>query len=513
MSTASGTAAHHRTNRRVLVVGIDGVRLDVLRRLPTPHLDALAARGFLAPVEVDEHTPTLSGPCWATVVTGVTAAKHGVWSNDLSGNRLRVFPDFATRLATQDGRRTFVAAGWQPLLLARDGGPLFRAPSRIAHSAPLAETPEAWEACDDQITEDAARVLATDDPEASFVYLGAVDETGHLLGCGPRYEQAVTAADERLGRLLAAVESRATYADEAWTYLVVTDHGHVDAGGHGGRSTAERTAWLIGAGPDIADRAPDRPLHHTDVAAQVYAALGRPADRHWALDGRPFAATPQAVLLDMDGTLVDTEPLWWRAAQDTAAGVGHELTDADLPMVLGRAAADTASHLRDVTGTARSAAGLGEELDARFRAAVEAGASPLPGAVELLALLRDLDLPVALVSASPRPVVDTVLKVLGQDTFHVTVAAGETPRTKPAADPYLQAARELGVDPAACVAVEDSPAGVAAAEAAGCRVIVVPSAVPVPPAPRRTIVESLWDIDARTLREAGLRARLGSPGP
>ncbi|MFG3103666.1 HAD-IA family hydrolase [Streptomyces sp. NPDC048182] len=490
--------------RRVLVIGVDGVRLDVLRRVATPHLDALAARGFLAPVLVDEDTPTMSGPCWATVVTGVGAARHGVWSNDFGGNRLSVFPDFATRLAEQDGRRTFVAAGWRPLLLARDGGPLFAAPSRTAYSAPLAETAEDWDACDEQITEDAVRVLATDDPEASFVYLGAVDETGHVLGCGRRYEEAVVAADARVGRLVAAVESRPSYAEEAWTYLVVTDHGHVDAGGHGGRSALERTAWLIAAGPDIADRAPDRPLAHADVAAQVYASLGRPLDRHWTLDGRPFAAMPHAVLLDMDGTLVDTEPLWWRAAREVAAGLGHELTDADLPSVLGRASTDTAAHVRDVTGTARSVAELAEELDARFLAAVESGAVPLPGALALLSLLRELGIPVALVSASPRPVVDAVLKTLGADAFHVTVAAGETPRTKPAADPYLRAARLLGVDPASCLAVEDSPAGVAAAEAAECRLLVVPSGLPVPPGPRRTLVEGLLGVDARTLREAGL---------
>lgn len=157
--SGKGPSVHHAAHR-VLVVGIDGVRLDVLNRLPTPHLDALAAEGFLAPIEVDADTPTMSGPCWATVVTGVTVAKHGVWSNDFTGNRLDVFPDFATRLAVQDGRRTFVAAGWQPLMQAHHGGPLFRAPSRAAYVSPTADTPEAWEHCDEQITEASVRVLA-----------------------------------------------------------------------------------------------------------------------------------------------------------------------------------------------------------------------------------------------------------------------------------------------------------------------------------------------------------------
>lgn len=281
-------------DRRVLVVGIDGVRLDTLRRLPTPHLDTLAAEGFLAPVEVDDRTPTMSGPCWATVVTGVGVDKHGVWSNDFGGHRLDVFPDFATRLARQYGRRTFVAAGWQPLMQVRDGGPLFRAPSRSVYVAPVEDTPEAWERCDEQITAEAARVLAdaADDIAASFVYLGAPDETAHCLGCGEEYEASVRRADERVGRLLDAVRGRPTYGREHWTVLVVTDHGHVDAGGHGGRSAQERTAWLIAAGPGIG--AAPATVRHVDVAAQVFTALGRDADRHWTLDGRPFtvAATP-----------------------------------------------------------------------------------------------------------------------------------------------------------------------------------------------------------------------------
>lgn len=271
---------------RVLVVGIDGVRLDTLRRLPTPHLDTLAADGFLAPIEVDDRTPTMSGPCWATILTGVGVEKHGVWSNDFTGHRLDVFPDFATRLAAQSGRRTFVAAGWQPLMQVRDGGPLFRAPSRSTYVSPVADTPEAWETCDERITEEAVRVLGGDDMDASFVYLGSPDETAHFVGCGDAYEAAVLRADERVGRLLNAVRSRPAYDSERWTFLVVTDHGHVDAGGHGGRSEEERTAWLIATGPGLR-AAPER-IRHVDVAAQVFASLGVDADRHWTLDGRPL---------------------------------------------------------------------------------------------------------------------------------------------------------------------------------------------------------------------------------
>ncbi|BAU87537.1 type I phosphodiesterase/nucleotide pyrophosphatase [Streptomyces laurentii] len=273
----------------VLVVGIDGVRLDLLPELHTPHLDAIARAGFLAPVEVDSATPTMSGPCWATIVTGVGVAKHGVWGNRLHGNRLDVFPDFTTRLAADRGLRTFAVGGWAPLFLAQEGGPLFVAPTRLGYVAPREDTPQGWEEADGRVTTDAEHLIGLDeDLHAGFVYLGAVDETAHFLGCGPEYRASIEAADARLGRLLAAVRRRPAYADEQWTVIVVTDHGHRDEGGHGGRSPQERTAWIAACGPGLSADAAPPVLHHADVAAQVYTALGITPDPHWTLDGSPF---------------------------------------------------------------------------------------------------------------------------------------------------------------------------------------------------------------------------------
>jgi predicted AlkP superfamily pyrophosphatase or phosphodiesterase len=282
--------------RRVLVVGIDGVRLDLLDALRTPHLDSVRDAGFLAPVLIDEQTPTISGPCWATIVTGVQVSKHGIWNNHFTGHRLDVFPDFATRLTRFYGRKSFVAASWDPLVLAQDGGPLFPAPSRLVYIAPEAHTAEAWEQVDEEITVDAEAVLRRDPMDASFVYLGAADETAHLHGCGEHYRTSIENADARLGRLLAAVRERPGYAFEDWTVIVVTDHGHVDEGGHGGRSTLERTAWIAACGPDLAPGVtPQRTLQHADVAAHVFTALGLEPDRHWTLEGRHFATTGPAV--------------------------------------------------------------------------------------------------------------------------------------------------------------------------------------------------------------------------
>ncbi|WP_033282319.1 HAD-IA family hydrolase [Streptomyces sp. NRRL F-525] len=203
----------------------------------------------------------------------------------------------------------------------------------------------------------------------------------------------------------------------------------------------------------------------------------------------------QAVLFDMDGTLVDTERLWCEAVEQVA---GRTLTDADQPEVLGRPVEHTADWLARTTGA--SAADLAAALHREFAARVRTGIVPRPGALALLdALARD-GVPTALVTASPRAVADTVLDALGASRFAVSVTADDTGRTKPAPDPYLAACRALGVEPAACVAVEDTQTGVSSAEAAGCAVLAVPSLAPIDAAPGRTVRDSLVGVTPAALR-------------
>lgn len=203
---------------------------------------------------------------------------------------------------------------------------------------------------------------------------------------------------------------------------------------------------------------------------------------------------PQAVLLDLDGTLVDTEGIWWAAESEVFADLGHVLDEAHRAVVVGGPMSRSLGHLMAVTGTTASLAELTTAINTRFEELIVRGAPLMPGARRLLTELSAHGVPTALVSASHRRTIDAMLRTLGAENFSFTVAGDEVTRTKPDPEPYLTAAARLGADPAACVVVEDTLTGVASAEAAGCHVVAVPSLVPIEPARRRTVVRSLEEL-------------------
>ena len=218
-----------------------------------------------------------------------------------------------------------------------------------------------------------------------------------------------------------------------------------------------------------------------------------------------------AVLWDMDGLLVDTEPLWTVAEQEFAGRRGGTFT-AEMKTAIVGTRLDLAvplllSHLGCPVTPASTEEGMGELLQRMVE--LYAGELVLmPGAVRLLAALAEQEVPQALVSSSYRVLVDAML-ASGVGPFAVTVAGDEVTRGKPAPEPYLRAAAALGVDPSRCVVLEDSPSGVVSGQAAGCAVLAVPSVpgVVVPPAPRTRVVESLRAVGAGDLRLLALGER------
>jgi len=211
--------------------------------------------------------------------------------------------------------------------------------------------------------------------------------------------------------------------------------------------------------------------------------------------GQDDGGLPGAVLFDMDGTLVDTEPVWWAAQRALVEAHGGTWTDSQAMALVGNQLEVSAEVLRREGGVDLPVRELIEVLAAQVVEELHADPRWRPGALELLTGLADLGVPLALVTMSWRSIADAMLLHLPEGTFDAVVTGDVCERGKPDPEPYLRAAAALGVPPGRCVAVEDSPTGLASAEAAGVPVLAVPHVVDLPEGPRRTVVPTLAGVE------------------
>lgn len=222
------------------------------------------------------------------------------------------------------------------------------------------------------------------------------------------------------------------------------------------------------------------------------------------------AALPAAVLWDMDGTLVDTEPYWIKAEHALIAEHGKSWSDEFAHELVGNALEVSAQLIIDRTGIPLSVTEIIESLLERVVAQVAHVVPWRPGARELLFELGELGVPSLLVTMSWRSLADKVAEALPEGTFTALVTGDEVSPGKPHPEPYLAAARLIGVDPRACIALEDSPSGVRSATAAGVPTIAIPHVVPVPQVDGAVQVATLAGVRAHDL--IGLVATGGVAG-
>jgi len=212
-----------------------------------------------------------------------------------------------------------------------------------------------------------------------------------------------------------------------------------------------------------------------------------------------------AVLWDFDGTLADSEPSWFAAEHALAAEHGATWTDKDARVLVGSDLIETGRYIRRRMNLDQSPAEIVDVLLDRVVVDVRRGVTWRPGARELLAALRDAGILCALVTMSYARLAEAALEQLPPDSFDTVVTGDAVANGKPHPEAYLTAAERLGVDPAECVAIEDSPTGAESARAAGAHVLAVPHHVPVPARPGQTHRSSLVGV-----RVADLAALIGS---
>jgi len=208
--------------------------------------------------------------------------------------------------------------------------------------------------------------------------------------------------------------------------------------------------------------------------------------------------TFSAAFFDMDGLFLDSEPQWHQSQQEICARYSYSWDDDDQRICIGGPLSRVGDYISDICAHDMSGAQVVEELTQMMLVKLSTKAILMPGAFDAVERVKQV-MPVALVSASPRILMDAALTTLPENFFQFTISADDVSRTKPFPDPYLEAAKRMGVAPASCVVFEDSLTGIASAKSAGCAVVAVPHYVDVALAPKVRVVTSLEEVSLEFL--------------
>jgi len=210
--------------------------------------------------------------------------------------------------------------------------------------------------------------------------------------------------------------------------------------------------------------------------------------------------TFKAAFFDMDGLFLDSEPQWHQSQQEVCARYGYSWNDEDQRICIGGPLSRVGDYISQVCAHDMSGSQVVEELTQMMLVKLSSHAELMPGAFDAVNRVRAL-MPVALVSASPRNLMDAALSTLDPHFFSFTISADDVKRTKPFPDPYLIAAERMKESPEDCVVFEDSLTGISSAREAGCAVIAVPHYIEVAEEKNLKVIKSLESVDSHMLRD------------
>ena len=295
-------------NPKVVFVIVDGIPADVIERVATPHLDAIAKVGAYAraqmggPVGEPGETPTVSAPGYMSLVTGTWANKHNVYENYNLSPNYDYWNIFRVAKAVNSAMKIGIFSTWTDnrTVLLGEGQP-GAGDWRFDYVAdgfeedeerfPPQPSDKHIAVIDRVVSEEAASAIVEQGPDLSWVYLQHTDDVGHEQGDGEAFDAAVVGMDANVGRIWRAVKARQVNYSEDWLVIVTTDHGReaLTGRGHGGHSERERTIWIatnsqrlmpsFDAMPEIVDIYPS-------IATHLGITIPEQVARH--LDGASF---------------------------------------------------------------------------------------------------------------------------------------------------------------------------------------------------------------------------------
>jgi hypothetical protein len=281
IASPNGSLSGSGGGKKVIFIGIDGVRPDALALANTPNIDYLIANGAFDE-NATTNSATFSGPGWADISTGVTVNKHGVNSNsyDPSFNFVD-WPSWLDIMETEDPSiNTVSVTSWDLFHAAIS----YNIDRRVMHNG----YDIGWDTADLRIKNDAKNILSNNDPDVMFVYFENTDGVAHSYGTlAQQTLDEIALIDGYIGELISAIEGRSTFATEDWLILVGTDHGRTDAGSHGGTSPDEKWTFYIASGTGSEQGSTVTGASSVTHAASALKHMLGSIDPLWGLDGQP----------------------------------------------------------------------------------------------------------------------------------------------------------------------------------------------------------------------------------
>lgn len=264
---------------KILLIGIDGLMLQrAIDSGRAQTLSLLRNDSYFSEMVID--MPTVSGPSWTTLLTGVTQDVHRVVDNEFENHRLVDAPDLLSQASKKFPKiTTFAAAGWPPLVDPSDVGPVIALREKDEHLGKHSifvrdgET-NGYETVDVEVAHAAVAVIHEQGPDINFVYFCGADEAGHFSGTlEGKYFDAIERIDLIVEMLHKVVEDRVRKYKESWLIIITTDHGHRDEGGHGGDSAQERASFVIAHGVGMEHPSWPADIKPQDLVGHVISTL------------------------------------------------------------------------------------------------------------------------------------------------------------------------------------------------------------------------------------------------